>query len=287
MENILDIKGLNKKYKNFSLNNISFSLPKGSIMGFIGENGAGKTTTLKSILNLISIDSGEIQILGMDNIKNEKEIKEQIGVVFDECNFPDELTTENISLIMKNIYKKWDDEAFKNYLHKFDIPDNKIVKQFSRGMKMKLRIAVALANHPKLLILDEATSGLDPIGREEMLDIFLDFIQDENNSIILSSHIISDLDKIADYITFIHKGNIIFSKSKEELSDDMGILKCNENDLNKYEKGYFLKIRKGQFGCEILISNKNSFVKKYPNATIDYASIEEIMLFFVRGEHIS
>ena len=193
----ITIKNLNKTYKDFSLQDISFSVPKGSVMGFVGENGAGKTTTLKAILNLISYDSGNIEIFGLDSKKNEKEIKEQIGVVFEGSNFHENLNT-----------------------------DNKLIKEFSKGNKMKLSIAVALSHKPKLLILDEATSSLDPIVREEILDIFLDFIQDEEHSIILSSHITSDLDKIADYITFIHKGKIVFSENKDELIDTMGVLKC-------------------------------------------------------------
>ena len=284
MDEAISVRGLNKTYKNFSLKNVSFSVPKGSIVGFIGENGAGKTTTLKAILNLISRESGEIQIFGRDNIKDEKYIKEQIGVVFDESNFHDTLNVKNISKFMAKIYKQWDSGLFFNYLDKFQLPKDKIVKEFSRGMKMKLCIAAALAHKPKLLILDEATGGLDPVAREEILDIFLDFIQDEEHSILLSSHVTSDLDKIADYITFIHDGQIVFSKSKDDLRENMGILKCGASDFNNLSKEEFINYRKNQFGYEVLISDKYDFIKKHPKLVVDNTSIEDVMLFYIRGD---
>lgn len=280
----ITIKNLNKTYKDFSLQNVSFSVPKGSIMGFVGENGAGKTTTLKAILNLISYDSGNIEIFGLDNKKNEKEIKEQIGVVFEGSNFHENLNLDNVSKIMSKIYKNWNHSLFKDYLKKLRVPENKLIKEFSKGNKMKLSIAVALSHNPKLLILDEATSSLDPIVREEILDIFLDFIQDEDHSIILSSHITSDLDKIADYITFIHKGKIVFSKNKDELINNMGILKCKPNDFDNLTKEDYSYYRKSQFGYEVLLKDKHRFITKYPNSVVDNTSIEEIMLFYVRGD---
>ncbi|ADK16569.1 ABC transporter ATP-binding protein [Clostridium ljungdahlii] len=284
MDEAISVRGLNKTYKNFSLKNVSFSVPKGSIVGFIGENGAGKTTTLKAILNLISRESGEIKILGRDNIKDEKYIKEQIGVVFDESNFHDTLNAKNISKFMAKIYKQWDSNLFFSYLDKFQVPKDKIVKEFSRGMKMKLCIAAALAHKPKLLILDEATGGLDPVAREEILDIFLDFIQDEEHSILLSSHVTSDLDKIADYITFIHDGQVVFSKSKDDLRENMGMLKCGASDFNNLSKEEFINYRKNQFGYEVLINDKYDFIKKYPKLVVDNTSIEDVMLFYIRGD---
>lgn len=280
----ITIKNLNKTYKDFSLQNVSFSVPKGSIMGFVGENGAGKTTTLKAILNLISYDSGNIEVLGLDNKKNEKEIKEQIGVVFEGSNFHENLNLDNVSKIMSKIYKNWNHALFKDYLKKLRVPENKLIKEFSKGNKMKLSIAVALSHSPKLLILDEATSSLDPIVREEILDIFLDFIQDEEHSIILSSHITSDLDKIADYITFIHKGNIVFSENKDELINNMGILKCKPSDFDNISKEDYSYYRKSQFGYEVLLNDKYKFIARHPNFVVDNASIEEIMLFYVRGD---
>lgn len=286
MSDILNIKNLNKSYSDFKLENVSINIPKGCVMGFIGENGAGKTTTIKAILNLIKFDSGEITVFGKDNKKFEKEIKSKIGVVFDEGGFHDNLNIAHISKIMSKIYKTWDNDLFYNYMRKFEIPDKKVVKDFSRGMKMKLNIAAALSHHPQLLILDEATSGLDPVVREEILDIFLDFIQDEEKSIFISSHITSDLDKIADYITFIHNGNIIFSRAKDELVDDMGIVRCKIEFFNKINKENIIRYRKNDFGYEILVKNKKLINTDENNIILDNADIEQIMLYYIRGEKI-
>lgn len=284
MKNAISVKGVTKTYNDFKLDNVSFSVPSGTIMGFIGENGAGKSTTIKAILNLISCKSGEVQIMGMDITKNEKEIKEQVGVVFEESNFHDNLKIKDISKIMGMMNKKWDKSLFYSYIKKFRLPDNKKVKEYSRGMKMKLNIAAALSHNPKILILDEATSGLDPIVREEILDIFLEFIQDEEHSILVSSHITSDLDKIADYITFIHEGKIIFSESKLDLVDKMGIVKCGSNEFSKLNKNDIVRYRKSDFGYEVLIQNKNMIRINNNDIIVDSASIEQIMLFYVRGE---
>ena len=284
MEYILDIENLSKDYDGFKLNEISFRLPKGSIMGLVGENGAGKTTTIKLVLNLIKKNNGSIKIFGMDNIKEEQKIKENIGVVLDESNFHDNLRPQDISVIMKNIYKNWDENIFFNYLDKFKLPRAKKVKNFSKGMKMKLSIAVALSHDPKLLILDEPTGGLDPIVRNEILDIFLDFIQDEERSILFSTHITSDLDKIADYITFIHDGDLIFSDSKEELLNNYGIVKCGEKDFGTIDKSSIVGYRKNQFGYEVLIKDKYSGSHKYKDLIVDHANLEDIMLYYIRGE---
>lgn len=280
MDNILEISNLTKSYDQFSLKNINLTLPKGCIMGFIGENGAGKSTTIKLILNLIHGDSGSIKVLGLDNKKNEKQIKEDVGVVFDESNFPDEMKLSEINKVMKEIYKNWDKNLFEEYLNKFSLSASKVVKDLSRGMKMKLSIAVALSHHAKFLILDEATSGLDPIVRDEILDVFLEFIQDEEHSIFISSHIISDLEKIADYITFIHKGEIVFSEPKDNLLADYGILKCTNAEYANIDKSIVIGSHKSQFGVEALIQRnklKGSFI-------IDHASIEDIMLYQIKGE---
>ncbi len=280
MENILEIKNLSKKYDSFTLDNLSFRLPKGAIMGFVGENGAGKTTTLKLILNLIRRDSGSVQLFGLDNIKEEKRIKENLGVVFDENCFHELFTVQDINRILKGVYKNWDEALFFQYMKDFGLTGKKIIKEFSRGMKMKLSIAAALSHHPKLLLLDEATSGLDPIVRNEILDIFLDFIQDEEHGILFSSHITGDLEKIADYVTFIHEGNLIFSKSKDELLYDYGILKCGTNDLTKINSADIVKSKKNAFGYEVLISNKRKNASKYKTFVLDNTTIEDIMLFY-------
>ena len=221
MENILEVKNLCKSYDKFSLNNINIELPKGTIMGLVGENGAGKSTTIKSILNLVNTSDGEIKIFGLDNKVNEAEIKENIGVVLDEGFLSEYLNPKDINTIMQNIYKNWDEELYFKYIDDFKLPRDKKSKEYSSGMKMKLKIAVALAHHPKFLILDEPTSGLDPIARNEILDIFQDFIQDEEHGILVSSHITSDLENIADYITFINNGEIVLSKTRDEILDKM------------------------------------------------------------------
>ena len=286
MEYAINVTGLCKSYQDFALDNVSFAVPKGSIMGFIGENGAGKSTTIKAMLNLIHRDAGTVEILGMDLDGHEKEIKERIGVVFDECCFHDNLTPADISKILGNIYQNWDGKLYQKYLAQFGLDAKKKIKEFSRGMKMKLGIAAALAHRPDVLILDEATSGLDPIVREEILDIFLDFIQDENHAILISSHITSDLDKIADYLTFIHHGRIILSDGRDDLMDSMGIVKCGTEDLEKIEQDQIIRYRKNQFGCEVLIRNKRSFAVGHPEMVIDPVTTEAIMLFYSRGEEL-
>lgn len=285
MENILEVKNLNKRYKGFELKNINLSLPHGMIMGLIGENGAGKTTTIKSILNLIKIDSGEIKIFGLDLVKDEKEIKENVGVVLDDSFLSEYLTGKDINKIMKKIYKNWDEELFFKYLKEFNLPTDKTSKEFSSGMKMKLKIAVALSHKPKLLILDEPTSGLDPVARNEILDIFQDFIENGENSILVSSHITSDLEHVADYITFINNGEIVMCKDKDELLEKYGIVKCSAKEFSSISSDDFVRYKKNKYDYELLVEDRNMFAKKYSNiAIIDKPSLEDIMLLYIKGE---
>ena len=284
MENILEIKNLSKKYNGFELKNVNIELPKGMIMGFIGENGAGKTTTIKSILNLINNDSGDIKIFGLDNKENERKIKEDIGVVLDDSFLSEYLNPADINKIMKNIYKNWDEKLYFKYIEDFKLPKEKISKEYSSGMKMKLKIAVALAHHPRLLILDEPTSGLDPVARNEILDIFQEFIQDENKGIFVSSHITSDLEHIADYITFINNGEIIFTKTRDELLENYGIVKCSEEQFKKIDKKDYIKYKKNRYEYDVLIEDKYEFKKKYDISVIDKPSLEDIMLIYIKGE---
>jgi len=284
MEDILEVKNLCKVYDGFELKNINIELPKGMIMGLIGENGAGKSTTIKAILNVINRDKGEIKIFGLDNKKDEKQIKEDIGVVLDDSFLSEYLNPNDINKIMKNIYKNWDEKLYFKYIEDFKLPKDKISKEFSSGMKMKLKIAVALSHHPKLLILDEPTSGLDPVARNEILDIFQDFIQDEEKSILVSSHITSDLEHIADYITFINNGEIIFTKTRDELLENYGIAKCSEEEFKKINKKDFVKFKKSRYNYEVLVEDKAEFKRKYEIQIIDRPSIEEIMLIYIKGE---
>ncbi|MEG3039431.1 MAG: ABC transporter ATP-binding protein [Erysipelotrichaceae bacterium] len=283
MEDILKVENLEKVYKDFSLKKISFNLPKGCIMGFIGENGSGKTTTIKAILGIIK-SSGSISLFGKDAKKDELQIKEDIGVVFDECCFHESFRPKDIDLMLKNIYKQWDSNYFYRLCEEFSLPFDKKIKDLSKGMKMKCSIAAALAHHPKLLIMDEATSGLDPIIRDEILDLFLDFIQDENHSILFSSHITSDVEKIADYVTFIEKGEIVFSQAKDELLENAGILKIGETAFKEMDQKDIVNYRKHAFGYEVLVSDRIKVRKKYMDAILDPARLEDIMLFYARGD---
>ncbi len=281
MENILEIKDLNKKYDNFTLKNINFNLPKGMIMGFIGENGAGKTTTIKAILNIIKY-TGEVKIFGQDN--HNEQIKENIGVVLDDMFFPEILTPKDINNIMPGIYTNWDEKLFKDYLKEFSLPLNKPIKTLSKGMHKKLEIATALSHHPKLLILDEPTSGLDPIARAEIIDLFQKFIEDGNCSILLSSHITTDLEHIADYITFINHGEIVLSKTKDELIEQYGIAKCKEAEFAKIDKKDYLKYIKTKYEYQILVENKKRFKEKYNIKVIDKITLDDLMILMIKGE---
>ena len=284
MEQILEVKNLCKKYDGFELKNINLTLPKGSIMGLIGENGAGKSTTIKSILNIIHFDSGEINIFGKDSKLENRKIKEDIGVVLDDSFLSEYLTPKDINCIMKNVYNKWDEKLYFKYLEEFKLPINKKGKEFSSGMKMKLKIATALSHKPKLLILDEPTSGLDPVARNEILDIFQDFVQNEENSILVSSHITSDLERITDYITFINNGEIAFTKTRDEVMDGYGIVRCSNEEFEKIDKSDFVKFKKNKYDVELLIENKIEFKKKYDSMLVDKTTLEEIMLIYIKGE---
>lgn len=285
MNTALTITGLTKKYSNFVLDNISFSIPSGSIVGLIGENGAGKSTTINSILGLIKKDSGKITVLGHDIDTFDCAVKEKIGVVFDGSNFSEELTPAKLSKVLRDIYSSWEQSYFNRLLDQLNIPATKKIKTFSKGMKMKLSIAVAFAHHPQLLILDEATSGLDPIVRDDILDMFLEFVQDEEHSILVSSHITSDLEKVADYIVFIHTGKIIFCEPKDELLEHYGIIKCGSAQFDAIDKNDIVTYRKQDYEWQVLVANREKVAKKYPKALVIPATIDEIMLLYVKGEN--
>ena len=279
----LKLTNITKKYDDFLLDKVSFNVPKGNIVGLIGENGAGKSTTLNSILDIIERDSGDVFILDSEKNKISNAIREKIGVVFDGNNFPEDLTPQKLNNVLKAIYSNWEEKKFYELLENFSLPKNKKIKKFSKGMKMKLSISVALSHKAQLLILDEATSGLDPVVRDDILDILLDFVQEENNSILMSSHITSDLEKIADYIVFIHKGKVIFEETKDNLIYNYGIMKCKLKEFNDIEKKDIIRYRKMDYGYEILIKNKKELEKKYPNVIMDNIKIEDIMLMYVKG----
>lgn len=285
MNTALTITGLTKKYSHFTLDNISFSIPSGSIVGLIGENGAGKSTTINSILGLIKKERGKITILGHDVDTLDYAVKEKIGVVFDGSNFSEELTPVKLSKVLRDIYSSWEQSYFNRLLDQLNIPATKKIKTFSKGMKMKLSIAVAFAHHPQLLILDEATSGLDPIVRDDILDMFLEFVQDEEHSILVSSHITSDLEKVADYIVFIHAGKIIFCEPKDELLERYGIIKCGAAQFDAIDKKDIVTYRRQDYERQVLVANRQKAAKKYPKAMVIPATIDEIMLLYVKGEN--
>lgn len=286
MNNILTLNNVNKKYKksNFSIRDISFSLPEGSILGFIGENGAGKSTTMNCILNVLRKDSGKIEIFGKEMSDEDTDIREDIGVVYDSDNFPEHLTASQLSNIFEKIYRRWDNSCFQKYIKLFSLPKHQKIKTYSRGMSMKLAIAVALSHESKLLILDEATSGLDPIMRDEILDVLLEFVKQENHSILLSSHITSDLERIADYIVFIHNGEIILNKTKDELIYEYGVIRCSENDFSSISAENIISHIKRDYQIDVLVSDRKLMEKKYNNLIIDNISLDEIMLLMVKGE---
>lgn len=282
MDNALEIKGLCKSYDGFALSDISFTLPRGAVMGFIGENGAGKTTTIKAILNLIRRDGGEIRILGEDNLKAERAVKERLGIVMEDGGFPNYFTARNVDTLMGKTYAQWDSAQYWEYIHRFGIADTKKLKDYSKGMRMKIAIASALSHHAELLILDEPTSGLDPVVRDEVLDLFYDFMQDDGHAVLMSSHITSDLDKIADHITFIHEGKIVLSEPRDELLDTYGVLKCTSDQLSSLDASAVRAYRKGAFGCEALV-RRGLVPAGWP---VEPVSIEQIMLFMTRGENV-
>ena len=286
MEPALQINGLTKEYPGFKLDHVSFTLPCGTIMGLIGENGAGKSTTINAVLDLIRKDDGNILFWGKELSHNPRQLKEDIGVVFDGINFYETLTPVKVGKISAAAYSQWDPAAYKGFLDQFQLPADKEIKTFSKGMKMKLSIAAALSHHPKLLILDEATSGLDPVMRDDILDVFLDFIQDETHSILMSSHITTDLEKVADYITFIHQGKIVFSKPKDELIYNYGILRCGAEDFHRLDPADILAWRKNDYQWDVLVEDKNKAMSRYRSIVIDNPSIDDILLLYVKGEQV-
>ena len=280
-ENAIEIKDLTKKYDGFTLDSIRFAVPKGCIMGFIGQNGAGKTTTIRAMLNIIQTDGGTIHMLGLDHRKNEYAIKEQIAAVFDELPFHESFTANQVNTMFKGLYGNWNEELFFAYLDRFSLPRKKKLKKFSKGMKMKLQIATALSHGAKLLIMDEATTGLDPVVRNEILDIFREYIQDENNSILMSSHITSDLEKIADCVTFIDKGKILLTGFKDEILERHAVMKCTKADFETIPADGYISARINDFGAELMVADISAAKRQYPDFTFDRTTLEEIMLFYV------
>lgn len=284
MEYAIKAEGLVKNYEGFCLNNVDVALPGGSIMGLIGDNGAGKTTLIKLLLNLIQRDAGEISLLGMDPVADERTVKSQIGVVFDDCCWSELLCPAEIEKVLRRLYPTWSTDLFYSYLDRFALPAKAKLKTFSRGMRMKLSIAAALGSSPRLLLLDEPTGGLDPIVRNEILDILMAFIQDDAHSILMSSHITGDLEKVCDYICFLHQGEVLLCDQKDALLERYGLLRCGAQQLSEIPQDFVVRKLPHQFGCNVLVQDAIKLRRQHPALTVDYATLEDIMLFYVKGE---
>ena len=280
--NTIDVSNVKKSYKDFTLNVEKFSLPQGSIVGLIGENGAGKSTLINCILNIVPYE-GEIKILGK---KLTQDMFEDIGVYLDDAFISNVLTINQIAKVYKKIYSDFDEEYFFSLCDKMKLTKDKIVKDFSKGMKVKVKLASALSIKPKLLVLDEPTTGIDPVMRDEILDLFRDFIIDDENAVLISSHITSDLEKIADYIALMDKGRIVMFTTVDELRDEYGIAKCSQDKLSSIEKNFIVAYKENRYNTEILIKDRTSFKHRYPDLTVDKCSIDELMTLYLRGEKI-
>lgn len=280
MEYAIQTAGLTKDYGSFVLNDINLTLPGGTIMGLIGENGAGKSTLIKCLLGIIKPTAGEIELLGQPVAQALGEV----GYVPDECPFSDMLKVRQVGRFLSGVFPTWEQGDFEGYLQKFDLPGDKKIKELSRGMKMKLTIAAALAHRPKLLILDEATSGLDPVVRDEILDEFLAFVCDEDHAVLISSHITSDLEKICDYVTYLHKGRLTVSGAKDELLERYGKVSCSKSELAAIPVELLVGKREGEFGCQALVSDRMALKWVLPSAVVETASLEDIMIYTTKGD---
>ncbi|PDY49080.1 ABC transporter ATP-binding protein [Bacillus pseudomycoides] len=281
---MLELKNVCKNYKDFSVKNISFTLPRGYIMGFVGPNGAGKSTTIKMIMNLVRRNSGDITIFGKDNKKAEKEIKQNIGFVYDENHYYEELTCEQMKRIIAPLYKKWDEEKYQWYMDRLQVPKNKKIKQLSKGMKMKFAITMALSHHAELIIMDEPTSGLDPVVRSELLDMLQEIVMEEEVAVLFSTHITTDLERIADYITFIHEGEIVFTGEKDAILEKYALVKGSNDLLDPEGKELFIGLRKNKFGFEGLVKDKQAIEDWFGNEVVlEKPTLDDIVVYTAKG----
>lgn len=276
--NAIEIKNLTKSFPGFTLNNLNLTLPGGCILGLIGENGAGKSTTIKLILDIIHKDSGSITILGRDNIENIRLTKEEVGVVMDEIGIPECLTVKQVGKIMAHTFRNWDASAYQALVQRMDLPEKKPFKDFSRGMKMKLGIAIALSHNCKLLLLDEATSGLDPVVRDDVVEMLSEFTRDEGHSILISSHIVSDLEKLCDYIAFLHKGKLLLWEEKDVLLAEYGVIHCTPEQLQSIAPEAIKHKKESPYGVEALVL-RSGVPRDFHVSPI---SIEELFVYMVK-----
>ena len=277
--NAIEIKGLTKRYKDFTLEGLDLTLPMGCVLGLVGANGAGKSTTIRLIMDAMERDGGTVEVLGVDNKSQEfQKVKEEVGVVLDETCVPEFITARQLGKIMADTYRNWEQDAYERWLDKFQLPGNKKFKEYSRGMTMKLGIAAALSHRARLLLLDEATSGLDPMVREELLEVFADFAAQDGHAVLISSHIVSDLEKICDYVAFLEKGRLVLCEEKDVLLDRYGILKCGREDLNRVDPAALHGVRLGQYGAEALVERDRA----PRDMVVDRATLEDIILHLAK-----
>ena len=279
--NAIEIKGLTKRYKDFALEGLDLTLPMGCVLGLVGANGAGKSTTIRLIMDAMERDGGTVEVLGVDNKSQEfQKVKEEVGVVLDETCVPEFITARQLGKIMADTYRNWEQDAYERWLDKFQLPGNKKFKEYSRGMTMKLGIAAALSHRARLLLLDEASSGLDPMVREELLEVFADFAAQDGHAVLISSHIVSDLEKICDYVAFLEKGRLVLCEEKDVLLDRYGILKCGREDLNRVDPAALHGVRLGQYGAEALVERDRA----PRDMVVDRATLEDIILHLAKEE---
>lgn len=284
METALSVTGLKKQYRDFCLDDISFTVPLGSVVGLIGENGAGKSTTLNCVLGLVKPDAGNIQILGEPDPYNGASIRRELGIVFDGDNFPLSYTPKTLRGLMRILYPGWNDDTYTAQLKRMSLPENKTIRKFSRGMKAKLALAVAFSHTAQLLILDEPTSGLDPVVRDEVLDLLLEYVADGNRSVLISSHITTDLKKVADSIVLIHEGKVIFQQPKDDLIYHYGILRCTTPQFQALPQEEILRCRRQNTVWEVLVADRQAAVARHPDLVMDPATLDEIMLLYIKGK---
>lgn len=279
--NAIELRHVSRSFGDFAISDLSFSLPTGCILGLMGENGAGKSTTLRLIMNTLRRDDGQISVLGVDNTAPEfRQVKEDIGVVLDEAYFPEVLSVRELKKVLKNTYCNWEPETFQSYLDRFELPEKKAFKHFSRGMKMKLAIAAALSHRPKLLLLDEATAGLDPIVRDEILEVFSEFTRSEDHSILICSHIVSDLEKLCDYVAFLHRGKLLFWEEKDALLDRFRLWSCTPEQLEELDPAAVAGREASSYGVRALL--RRDLVPE--SLELERPSLEDIILLQVKGE---
>ena len=278
--NAIELSGLTKRYADFALGPVNLTLPGGAILGLVGENGAGRTTLIKTMLGVARPDGGTVRLLGQEA----EQAKADIGVVLEDCFFYEGLHPRDVGRVLGGVYPTWDGALFESYLNQFGLADKKSIRALSRGMRMKLSLAAALAHRPRLLLLDEATAGLDPVVRDEILDEFLAFACDEQHSILISSHITSDLEKAADYIAYLHQGKLLLCEEKDRLLEEYGRLVCSEAELSAVDASFLAGVRRGKFSCEALVKHRARFAAAYPHLTVERVGLDDIMVFINRAE---